>query len=125
MTIDLLQTGAAWLADQLASYAAQTVIYRRGSAACQLDATPGMSEAETLAGDAAIATRVRDWIIAVDRLTLNGQRVEPAAGDLIDWQHNNTLYRFQVMPIGGDAWEWFGQHMTAYRVHVRLTKATP
>ena len=121
MTADLLASGATWLRGVFRKHASQLVTYHRGTAAVQLRATVGATTIEDMTSDVTVTTRVRDWIIN-DRndLIIGGVPVEPAEGDTIRWLRNQTLYTFEVMPVGNNAWELADAYGNGYRVHTRL-----
>lgn len=96
---DLLQTGTTWLAGQLASHAAQTVTYRRGSRSVSVAATkaPVRRVADDQFG--ILDIHECDWIIRASLLAFSGTPIEPEKGDEIEESSGAT---WQVLPIEGE-----------------------
>lgn len=95
---DLLQSGLAWLAAQVAAAASQPIVYQRGAHQAPIAATFGHSEfpVETSEG-----TRIehtdRDFLFAAESLVLGGVRATPQKGDRITVAGET----FEVLPVNG------------------------
>lgn len=96
---DLLQTGATWLASQLASHAAQTVTYRRGSRSVSVAATKAPVRRLTDDQFGVLDIHECDWLIKAESLVLGGSTVEPERGDEIT---ESSGAKWQVLPIDGE-----------------------
>jgi hypothetical protein len=63
----------------------------------------------------------RDYVIAVEDYTVNGEIADPLAGDLIKESIDGTTHVFQVLPVGSrPAREWLGNQRPQWLVHTKL-----
>lgn len=116
---DCLQTAAAWLVDQLAANASQSITYRRGakSTATTIAATkcPVRSEQDTEFGILRIGSC--DWIIKASLLVIDGATIEPQKNDVIE---ESDGQKWMVLADQGeDHYRPFDPHRTAFRIHTK------
>lgn len=120
---DMMQRGSEWLTRMRKQYAGRTIVYHRGDLSDTIDgATKGKTAGElqtehgmTLAAD------ISDWIIPVNDLVLNGQKIEPEEGDQIVETLNGTEVVWEVASPGEPepAWKYEDQYRQAYRIHTK------
>jgi len=89
---NLLQTGAAWLGEQLKEVAAVTVAYHRGSSSiAEVTATVSLHEYEVLDTDGImVLIKSRDYIVHAADLVLSGSTITPRSGDRIVETHDGS-----------------------------------
>ncbi len=100
---NLLDQGAAWLADQLKTYASTEVVYQRGANQVAVQATIGKTEFEVDDG-AGIIQRVqsRDYLIQAADLQLAGLVTLPRAGDRIRESVGEKTFVYEVLAPGNE-----------------------
>jgi hypothetical protein len=98
---NLLDQGAAWLADQLKTHASTEVVYQRGADQVAVQATIGKTEFEIDDG-AGIIQRVqsRDYLIQAADLQLAGLVTLPQAGDRIRERVGEKTFVYEVLAPG-------------------------
>ena len=97
---DLLSEGLAWLAEELLAHCSRTVIYHRAATGTDTTAfaIPGKSQVEIVdAGQSAIITIDRDFLIRTADLIDDGQPFLPQPGDII----TDGPHTFEVLAIPG------------------------
>ncbi len=101
---DMLQDASDWLADQLATYAAQQVTYTRGARSITLAATLGESKLRTTdrGGNVKVERTDRDFIITAADLDFGAGPCDPEAGDTITLTQAGKTKRYEVLPYGKD-----------------------
>ena len=116
---DLLQTGLAWWAAQLAAGAARTVTYSRaGQAALQVTATVGRTAFRTTGanGRSVLDRSDRDYLIAPAEIDFGAGPVPPRAGDRI----TDGADLYEVYSPGGEPPSRSADPLgTLLRVHCR------
>lgn len=120
---NLLQTGSAWLGEQMASHAATDVLYRRGALSVTVPAVIGETAAEDVDLDEQVRrSRERDFLVRVADLLLGGEAVTPLPGDRIEHEVNGVTHTFIVgpQPGGEQAWRYATPHHHQYRIHTAL-----
>ena len=120
---DLLQRGAAWLADQRRRHLSRTVTYVRGLDSVDLPATVGRSTFEQVDEHGVLQrTEADDFLISPADLVLDGQRVLPEAGDRIREATDGGGTRvYEVLAIGTEPpWRWSDPHRTTLRIHTKV-----
>jgi hypothetical protein len=111
---DILASGAAWLADQLAASAARSVVYYRGNSGAAVYATVGVSRFEAQNSSGITETwESRDYIVKADALPFG----EPQRHDLIVETLNGSDIRYEVSSPRGVAVFHYGD---AYRKTIRI-----
>ncbi len=100
---NLLDQGAAWLADQLKTHASTEVVYQRGANQVAVQATIGKTEFEVDDG-AGIIQRVqsRDYLIQAADLQLAGLVTLPRAGDRIRESVGEKTFVYEVLAPGNE-----------------------
>ena len=100
---NLLDQGAAWLADQLKTHASTEVVYQRGANQVAVQATIGKTEFEVDDG-AGIIQRVqsRDYLIQAADLQLGGLVTLPQAGDRIRERVGEKTFVYEVLAPGNE-----------------------
>lgn len=100
---NLLDQGAAWLADQLKTHASTEVVYQRGANQVAVQATIGKTEFEVDDG-AGIIQRVqsRDYLIQAADLQLGGLATLPRAGDRIRERVGEKTFVYEVLAPGNE-----------------------
>ena len=96
-----------------------SVTYKRGSDAVSVTAKIGRTTATQTTGDETVTqvrSTVRDYLIAVSDLMLNGVAVTPIAGDRIE--HGGLI--FEAMPLGGEGvYSFVDGSRSEFRIHTR------
>lgn len=111
---DILASGAAWLADQLAANASRQVMYYRGTSGAAVYATVGVSRFEAQNSSGITETwESRDYIIKNESLPFG----EPQRHDLIVETLNGNDIRYEVSSPRGVAVFHYGD---AYRKTIRV-----
>ena len=100
---NLLQTGSAWLADQMKTHGSVDVLYERGAEQVTVKATIGKTEFELDDGSGVVARiQSRDFLIQAADLVLGGSSVLPVAGDRIRETQGATTFVYEVMAPGNE-----------------------
>jgi hypothetical protein len=118
---NLLASGSAWLAGQLAANASQPATYTRGALApCALQMTLGSTEFETVTAAGAIENVVtRDFLCPPASLVLGGSAALPQRGDVIRATVQGVPGVFQVVsPSGGQVYR-LDAHGALLRIHTK------
>lgn len=114
---NLMHSRAAFLAAQRHAHMTETVTYRRGSDAAELDASRGHSdlEAETDYG-VVIEVQTADFLVRAEDLVLGGLVALPHEGDRIEADGKT----FEVRAPGGQApWRYADAHRLTLRIHTQ------
>ena len=94
---NLLQTGSAWLADQLKTHGSVDVLYRRGAEQVAVKSTIGKTEFELDDGSGVVVRiQSRDYLIQSADLVLGGVPSLPVAGDRIRETQGATTFVYEV-----------------------------
>lgn len=121
---DLLNTASAWLDTVHGASVSTTVVYSRGAANTgSITATIGNGEFNSVNEDAVVLThRSRDYLIAVADLELDGQAIEPMAGDRI----TEGTRTYEVLPIGDEPCARYSDdaYHRMWRIHTKLIRET-
>ena len=117
----MLSNGAAWLAGQMQTHAAESVTYHRGTSMVTLKAVPGSTSAEqTDAAGMTVGIELRDWIIQAADLVLDGVLTTPQRGDIIKVRRAFATEVFEVLDLGsGPCYRPSDQHGCVLRVHTK------
>jgi len=123
---NLLETGAAWLADKRHEHLTTSVTYRRGGNSVTLQATIGRSEFASDSAEPIIETwQARDYIIRVIDLVLAGAATTPERGDTIDETQGAIVYQYEVMaPPGQTPWRYADDFRREFRIHTKHVGTT-
>jgi hypothetical protein len=118
---NLLDTGAAWLADQRHQHLSKSVTYRRGVSAVTLDATIGRTEFASDAAEPVIENwQSRDYIVRTVDLVLSGAAALPQRGDRIEEVDGAVTLYYEVMAPGGETpWRYADDFRRELRVHTK------
>ena len=101
--VNLFETGASWLADQLKTHGSVSVTYVRGVDQVSVEATIGKTEFEIDDGSGVvIRIQSRDFLIHTADLQLGGGETLPAAGDLIHETQGTNTFVYEVMAPGNE-----------------------
>jgi hypothetical protein len=116
---DLLQTGAAWLANRLADSAASLCTYHRGNSYAQVRATVGSSTFEAQSQSGVIETwQSRDFIIKTSSLPFG----EPARHDTVVETIDGVDLTYEVTsPSGMPVFRYADPYRNCVRVHTIAT----
>jgi len=97
------------------------VTYHRGTSSVEVTAMVGHTDAASLDEyGVAETTRLRDYMILVEDLILDGERVEPWQGDRIREREGGTVHVYGGMGPGGEPpWRYSGSGHSMYRVHTK------
>lgn len=120
---DVLRDGQAWLAGKLKQFASRKVIYRyRLKHLLVLPATIGKTLGEQDAGDGLILrTEIRDYLIDVADLKIDGQNFLPERGDQIIEVDEGERFTYEVLPIGNQKpWRYSDPFRLKLRIHTKL-----
>lgn len=100
---NLLQTGSAWLADQMKSHGSVDVRYERGAEQMPVKATVGKTEFELDDGSGLVVrVQSRDYLIQSADLVLGGVPSLPVAGDRIRETQGATTFVYEVNAPGNE-----------------------
>jgi len=113
--VNMLASGASWLAGQLKTAAGSTVVYVRGNHAVEVTATIGSSAFEA-ANQSGVVERweSRDFLIATSDLPFG----DPVQGDKIVEQINGVSVTYAVStPRGVPPWHYADGFRLIVRVH--------
>ena len=119
---DLLQSGQAWLADQLNEHVATQVTYRRGIEEATVRATIGRTllKLDDGYGGVRMVWTDRDYLIRGADLVLGGNPAEPQRGDHIrEIVGAQTLVHEVLAPGQEPPWRWADPHRQMYRIHTK------
>lgn len=125
---NLLDTGAAWLAQQREAHLSVLVEYLRpGVGSTELVAMRGRTEADVETPDGAVQTvRSVDWLLSPSALVLESEPTTPLAGDLVRETRAMEVLTYEVTPLGGQAaYRHAGGARETLRVHTRLVRTEP
>jgi hypothetical protein len=121
--LDFMHWGERWHAGQLSSQCATRVCYRRGAESIQeLPAVIGENPAEITDIEAYLAVgRLKDFIIESCLLVMNGVRITPERGDLIDeTDDQGNVHTWEVMSIAGEPVQRdSGRYYHETRIHTK------
>jgi len=118
---DLLEHGAAWLEGQRTKHLARPVLYERGAASVEVQATVGRTLFE-VTDDYGVVQRTesRDFLILAADLTLGGAAVLPERGDRVRETQDGRTYVYEVMAPGKEPpWRFSDAYRRTLRVHTK------
>ena len=128
---NLLEKGAAWLADQRDTHLSSPVTYQRGGDSVEVPATTGQTvfRYDDAAGGT-VRYVSRDFLVRVADLVINGVTIEPRRGDRVietTGGSGGRVYTHEVMPFGDDEpeWRYSDPQRTTYRIHTKLIETAP
>ena len=112
----MLPRATAALAGALRRVAGEPITYRRGSQAAEIDgAVRGRSEWETTDPTGIpLVTHTTDWLLDTAALQLDGQPIEPRAGDRIEAAGEHYEVRH---PAGDNPFRYSDHAATRIRIH--------
>jgi len=124
---NLLQTGAAWLADQLKSHASNEVIYQRAAEQISVQATIGSTEFEIDEGSGMLQRiQSRDFLIHAADFVLGGEQTLPAVGDRVLETHGELTLIYEVMAPGPEPhWRYSDPFRKLLRIHTKHVATEP
>jgi hypothetical protein len=118
---DLLDQGSAFLDDQRHRHMSRTVVYRRGAAEKEVQATIGRTEFEQ-ADDAGLIHRTesRDFLIRTVDLDLGSGPVLPRAGDQVRETAGTQVFVYEVNAPGGQPpFRYSDPYRRVFRIHTK------
>jgi len=104
------------------------VLYKRGAFTCSPIATIGTTRRDQQSADGLISKKqVRDFLIDVADLVLDGAAVEPQRDDVIEETDGETVFVYWVQSPGGSepAWRYSDRHRITWRIHGQLIEERP
>jgi hypothetical protein len=119
---DLLQSGQAWLADQLHEHVATQVTYRRSTDEVTVRATIGRTllKLDDGYGGVRMVWTDRDYLIRGADLVLGGNPVQPQRGDQIREVVGAQTLVYEVLAPGEEPpWRWADPHRQMFRIHTK------
>jgi hypothetical protein len=119
---DLLQSGQAWLADQLNVHVATEVQYRRGADELAVRATIGRTllKLDDGYGGVRMVWTDRDYLIRAADLVLGGNPAQPQRGDQIREVVGVETLVYEVLAPGEEPpWRWADPHRQMLRIHTK------
>ncbi|HMP05787.1 MAG TPA: hypothetical protein PJ982_05515 [Lacipirellulaceae bacterium] len=119
---DLLQSGQAWLADQLHEHVATEVTYRRGAEELTVRATIGRTllKLDDGYGGVRLEWTDRDYLIRAADLALGGSPTQPQRGDQIREAVGAQTLVYEVLAPGDEPpWRWADPHRRMVRIHTK------
>lgn len=120
MANDLLQSGLAWLGDQLQAHASREVVYRRGSVSVTLRATVGQTLLKLTDefGGVRMVWTDRDYILRAADLAAGGISHPPQRGDRVLETVGGITHAYEVAaPANEPHWKWQDGNRDVLRVH--------
>jgi hypothetical protein len=118
---NLLDTGAAWLADQRHKHLTRMITYRRGSQSVSLAATIGRTDFAADAAEPVIETwQSLDYLIRTADLVLGTVTTLPLRGDRIEETDGAVTHVYEVMaPSGQTPWRYADDFRRELRIHTK------
>lgn len=119
---DLLQSGQAWLADQLNEHVATQVTYRRGADEATVRATIGRTllKLDDGYGGVRMVWTDRDYLIRAVDMVLGGNPVQPQRSDQIREVVGTQTLVYEVLAPGEEPpWRWADPHRQMFRIHTK------
>ena len=119
---NLLDTGVAWLSEQLQTHASRTINYVRGaSTITAIAATRGRTEYESTDDEGNVTTSHTDldWLVDAALLVLDGSAIEPRSGDRIVEVVGAVTHIYEVLPLAGLQCFSLDATGTMYRIHTK------
>jgi hypothetical protein len=115
---DLIQSGAAWLSEKLASHAATTCSFRQGATTVSVRATRGKATIERPEAD---GQTVLIEVATVNIPAADLGSVRPKNGDTL----TGTGIDFEVAApfAGAGCWQWVGGFKTTIKVFLKERNA--
>lgn len=119
---DLLQRGAAFLEDQRHRHMTRPVVYLRGGASVELDATIGRTVFDQQDQFGVLhRTESRDYLIRAADLALAGEQVLPKAGDRVREPAGTGALLYEVVAPGAEPpFRFSDPERTTLRVHTKF-----
>lgn len=119
--MDMLRTGAAWLADQLAENAAVTVTYVRQNTRIQVSATVSSSQFQAADGNGVVEVwESRDYMVRVSDFPFR----EPARGDRIIETVGDVTTTYEVVtPRGVPLFHYADAFRHSMKIHAVAVKS--
>jgi hypothetical protein len=124
---DLLETGAAWLAERLAAHASHVVSYVRGAERLTLSATFGRTPMEVADGYGSIRIDYtgRDFLVRSENLVLGGTYAEPLRGDRIEELVGDKTHVYEVMAQDNEQpFRYCDPNRKLMRIHTKRISVT-
>lgn len=125
---NLLQTAATFLTSQLTAHASQPVVFRRGTQEIEVLAVPGqITSQQTDEFNRITRKQMRDWIVRLKDLTVEGEVLEPVEGDQVLCAVGGRVHRYGVYSPGGNEppYRYTDPYHTAMRIHTELDGVEP
>lgn len=118
----MLQSASAWLEDQRVKYCSRKVIYARGSATVEVNATTGRTLFLVDDGyGAQVRTESRDYLILTAELILDATQTLPQVGDQVREVVGNQTFIYEVVAPGGEPhYRYSDPYRQTLRVHTKL-----
>lgn len=120
---DLLQTGQAWLADQLKEHASRLVLYQRDAAQVGVQATIGRTllKLDDGYGGVRMEWTDRDYLIQAADLVLASTQITPQRGDRVLDTVGLITSIYEVMAYGGEPpWRFSDPFGKLLRIHTKF-----
>jgi len=120
--MDLLEDGARWLEDQRLQFMTRKVLYQRGAASVEVNATVGKTVFQIDNGFG-VRERIeaRDYLIAAPEMVLSGNLILPKRGDRIRETSGTTVFVYEVMAPGKEPEFRFSDlYRYSFRIHTKL-----
>ena len=124
--MNLLETGAQWLADQMEENVSSSVVYARGSLQCSLDASFGKTQFE-VSDQAGMLHNIdsHDFILRSANMLFDGDIFVPKEFDEIHVVRGGATHRYVVAKYGSmidsteQVYRWCDPYGKQLRVHTR------
>ncbi len=119
---DLLQRGAAFLEDQRHRHMTRPVVYLRGGASVELDATVGRTVFDQQDQFGVLhRTESRDYLVRAADLVLAGEPFLPKAGDRVREPAGTGALLYEVMAPGAEPpFRFSDPERITLRVHTKF-----
>lgn len=116
--MDLLGQGAAWLAATRTNYASRPVTYQRGGSSITVRSTPGRTTREVPDSNGLYTTvEIRDEIVNVGDLVIDGAASEPQAGDQIV-DDAGVTWLVSAPSVNEAPWRYTDAYRNEFRIHL-------
>jgi len=122
---NIMEWGSDWLESQRDMHMTRSILYARGGSFVAVQATPAETTFDVDDGTGAIVSYVsRDFIVLAADLAIDGQQIEPLAGDRITETLRGHTFVYEVNAPGRkQPWKWADDFGAAYRIYTKQVQA--
>jgi hypothetical protein len=124
---NLFRKASEWLGQQRHEHATSPITYSRSGRSVELCATIGRTEYQQDDGyGILLRSEARDYIVRVADLAIDGVETLPEVGDRIEELQGETVYVYEVLPIGAQQqhWKYADPFRQSLRIHTKQVGAS-